>query len=1584
MNLNYIFQQDAASSSPESASAPLPAPTLPQLDLEEPARNSVGDMHILSAQARVSNWLADVHLSPPTSSPILIDDIDIDHLSSIAVTPLSHQSLDTMAKRSRQRSGSPAPSPVDPDVARSPATPPVVEDEGARKKRRILEHIAAQTAVDPSDQLRTDQLTCVPRSYQLELAQIAKSGNVLVCLDTGSGKTLISVLLLQHIHSQPVPPSIPATKRKVSFFLVNLVPLVHQQSSVIAGNSDLAVGKLYGELKEATRGRNKLTVDNWHAPQWAALLQSHQVIVATAQCFLDALIHGFIKMSDLNLIIFDEVHHALKNHPFFRIMKYYRLAPANQRPKIFGMTASPIFTRSGMFHEAAHYLQSIMDARIHTVSKAALDDLDKVKQKPDELVVEFAPFVTVLDDELGGVPLSDLSREMLAMFAVDVALEDDQLDPVQRHFRDEVQPKLEHTMRHLGAVGCDEFWHSTLLELRSRARKWAAISRDKRTLVSDAWIVDASMRSPRENGDGDDGAEEPQKSPLPLGAAHLSNSSELNRRILLHMRAQPALPDELRIDASNASPKLLRLVELLQCFEPDAANFCAIVFVERRQTATLLVELIKRAPGLGFIHPEFLLGHDNGSAAGGAPAMDWHDQVQVLNRFRRRAPTNLLVATSIAEEGLDIQAANLVIRFDLFNRHISFLQSRGRARARGSRFILMAESGNADHAKVILNAFDTEARRSKWLDAITESGGDGGDADAMLCDEWQQRLHIEPQDPDAEPAIHEPTTGARLYAEDAPSLVAHYAATLHSEHLKDAVLAYRMQCTDVLGGTPAFSCTLELPSTAAVRSVDSGPCSSKKRAKRMAALRACQQLRQLGELDEWLMPKLVGATVADRDAAPVAMNPHHKEWRGTGQPIHLPVKKMDGWARFYSQSAKEEAQWHATFLPMGSFDAGYQPLLLLTRGALPATERLTLYHAASGEMKPIRAASLGAVPLGSTELEAATQFTRFVFALLSRREVGPDDGEPAVLVAPVRVADGVSDVTAWSQLAFDWPATLESSRIDLSELGSLQNRVLTRQHGYASNALYIFQDVRHDLTAISPLPPKAGTETVDETQTYLSQHLTKYARRVSAEEAATLATQLASTPLVAVTKLGKLTNLLTAPSRGSRAAATPVRFIIPRFYRVFPLRSDVLLSVLALPSILARYDQLLLASQCNDTLLSGSLEVDLVLEALASPAARCGLDYERLEFLGDTFLKLVATCHTFTTQLGRTEAELHLANKGILTNVRLLREARRLQLGRWALFASADFGAKRCTAPMSGWMGGALLQAGPVEVGPGETDVIREKTLPDVVEALIGAALLGGGTDAALHVCRVLTLIPESIRRLDDFNTLLQELKLTSVTQGWERRVDRSGLDHLQSLFGHVYRYPHLGLEAFTHPSLLASVLPSYQRLEFLGDAWLDLYIVRYIFSAHPDLSPGELTALKGMLASNSTLAALGHRLGLHRYVASNSEVLVSTLSAYSTAMEGAGEGTAYWHKVDVGVPKALADVVEASFASIVVDLSTPAWHRAYSTASLYPSTTGSAPGIASRLPMSNGCCSAPIASSPSLAPSPTAMRWTWMYCWRS
>lgn len=51
----------------------------------------------------------------------------------------------------------------------------------------------------------------------------------------------------------------------------------------------------------------------------------------------------------------------------------------------------------------------------------------------------------------------------------------------------------------------------------------------------------------------------------------------------------------------------------------------------------------------------------------------------------------MLVATSVAEEGLDIRQCNVVIRFDLAKTVLAYIQSRGRARKPGSDYILMIE-----------------------------------------------------------------------------------------------------------------------------------------------------------------------------------------------------------------------------------------------------------------------------------------------------------------------------------------------------------------------------------------------------------------------------------------------------------------------------------------------------------------------------------------------------------------------------------------------------------------------------------------------------------------------------------------------------------------------------------------------------------------------------------------------------------------------------------------------------------------------------------------------------------------------------
>lgn len=70
--------------------------------------------------------------------------------------------------------------------------------------------------------------------------------------------------------------------------------------------------------------------------------------------------------------------------------------------------------------------------------------------------------------------------------------------------------------------------------------------------------------------------------------------------------------------------------------------------------------------------------------------MDWKKQEKVLRQFRKHE-FNLLIATSVVEEGLDIPECNVVCRFDFPDNVCSYLQSKGRARAKGSIYYIFVD-----------------------------------------------------------------------------------------------------------------------------------------------------------------------------------------------------------------------------------------------------------------------------------------------------------------------------------------------------------------------------------------------------------------------------------------------------------------------------------------------------------------------------------------------------------------------------------------------------------------------------------------------------------------------------------------------------------------------------------------------------------------------------------------------------------------------------------------------------------------------------------------------------------------------------
>ncbi|OLE77852.1 MAG: ribonuclease III [Chloroflexi bacterium 13_1_20CM_2_70_9] len=85
---------------------------------------------------------------------------------------------------------------------------------------------------------------------------------------------------------------------------------------------------------------------------------------------------------------------------------------------------------------------------------------------------------------------------------------------------------------------------------------------------------------------------------------------------------------------------------------------------------------------------------------------------------------------------------------------------------------------------------------------------------------------------------------------------------------------------------------------------------------------------------------------------------------------------------------------------------------------------------------------------------------------------------------------------------------------------------------------------------------------------------------------------------------------------------------------------------------------------------------------------------------------------------------------------------------------------------------------------------------------------------------------------------------------------------------GYRFRDDALLLNALTHSSYLHEHTAEpdardFERLEFLGDAVVDLVVGEELFRRFPDATEGELTALRAALVSSAALADVGRRLGL-------------------------------------------------------------------------------------------------------------------------
>lgn len=470
----------------------------------------------------------------------------------------------------------------------------------------------------------------VPRRYQETIFSTCAEKNTLVVLPTGLGKTVIALMLCAQRLSL-------FPKSKV-LFLAPTKPLVTQHYETFKKHCDLPESDFAfftGDIRPEKR---------------AAIWQNSKIIFSTPQGLENDIIGSTVKLEDVSLLIFDEAHRATGDYAYTFIAQHY--AKRARYPRILALTASP-----------GSEIEKITDV----CKNLQIEDIEmRADTDPD-----VRPYVQDTSISWKSVILPEEFKKIQALLAL--AFKNKTADLKSR-----------------GYVETSMALESKTDVLRLQRELQAHIAQGDKSidilksvsLLSECIKLQHALELLESQG---------------ITALHkylerlLEEAKTTNVKALQNLarddqfRSASLLTRTLH-DAGIEHPKFNELRSIISTEIENNPESKTIIFTQFRDTAQRIVsELsdIEGAKATLFV----------GQAKKGDTGMNQKQQKLILDEFKQ-GTYNCLVATSVAEEGLDIPKVDLVVFYEPVPSGIRTIQRRGRTGRsdRGNVIVLVTKN----------------------------------------------------------------------------------------------------------------------------------------------------------------------------------------------------------------------------------------------------------------------------------------------------------------------------------------------------------------------------------------------------------------------------------------------------------------------------------------------------------------------------------------------------------------------------------------------------------------------------------------------------------------------------------------------------------------------------------------------------------------------------------------------------------------------------------------------------------------------------------------------------------------------------